>query len=113
MNDLEQRLQMIEFRQELLFQNDGFSRLVYEYDLTREQRDKFYDLMELYAKRITDGERVSHHTFEQEVYEITPQNENNYHFVEFITKELFEAGRWEIVFKALYGKTPKYKNLFE
>ncbi|MBA8918521.1 DUF1878 domain-containing protein [Bacillus altitudinis] len=105
MNSLEERLQMIEFRQELLFRNDAFSRLMFEYEITKAQQDRIYDLMDLYRKRIGDGEEVDHRSFEQEVYEITPQNSNNYQFVEFFTKELFEADRWKEVYEALYGES--------
>ncbi|MCD7911606.1 hypothetical protein [Bacillus velezensis] len=46
---------------------------------------------------------VHHGSFEQALYKIVPEQNGNYHFVEFLAKELFDAGRWQEVFEKLYG----------
>ena len=44
-NKIMERLDFIEFRQQLLFDNDDVSRSIFEYGLTREQYKKIMDLM--------------------------------------------------------------------
>lgn len=108
-----ERLEFIEFRQELLFDNTEVDRLLFEYKISRSQYRAIMDLMDIYRQKIEQGEEVSHHSFEQKVYGIVPEHHGNYHFCEFITRAFMEAGRWEEVFPALYGDLPKYKFLKE
>lgn len=113
MTDLEKRLKFIEFRQELLFRDDPVSRLFFEYKITEEQVDQFYDLFDDYQTRIENKMDVHHGSFEQALYEIVPEQNGNYHFVEFLAKELFDSGRWQEVFEKLYGDMLKYQQLFK
>lgn len=110
---LESRVEQLEFRQRLLFDNSSVDRLLFEYDITQEQYVGIMDLMDAYRRKIEDGEKISHHSFETAIYKIVPQHEGNYHFCEFITKDFRECGRWEEVFPALYGDLPKYQYLKE
>lgn len=57
-NKIMERLDFIEFRQQLLFDNDDVSRSIFEYGLTREQYKRIMDLMQDYRERIERGESV-------------------------------------------------------
>lgn len=108
---LEERLDFIEFRQELLFDNDEVSRFVFECKFTRDQYRQIMDLMDEYRDKIDRGEKVYHGSFEAKMKEISPEAGADYHTSEIITKLFMESGRWEEVFPALYGNLPKYKYL--
>ncbi|GJJ26829.1 hypothetical protein BVN1_25930 [Bacillus velezensis] len=87
----------------MLFRDDSVSRLFFEYKITEEQVDQIYDLFDDYRTRIENKMDVHHGSFEQALYKIVPEQNGNYHFVEFLAKELFDAGRWQEVFEKLYG----------
>ena len=57
-NEIMERLDFIEFRQQLLFDNDDVSRSIFEYGLTREQYKRIMALMQDYRERIERGESV-------------------------------------------------------
>lgn len=109
-NLLEDRLDYIEFRQRLLFDNDDVSRLLFEYEITHDEYTKIMDLMDKYRNKIEKSESVYHSEFEDEIYSIVPSRFGDYHFCEYITKAFMECGRWEEVFPALYGDMPKYQS---
>lgn len=109
--DYEERLDFIEFRQELLFTNSEADRLLFEYKITKGQYSRIMDLMDKYRTMIEKNEKVYHSSFESEVYKIVPQNDSDYHFCEYIVRAFMKEGRWDEVFPALYGDMPKYKNL--
>ncbi|AQS45120.1 DUF1878 domain-containing protein [Bacillus velezensis] len=77
--------------------------MFFEYKITEEQVDQIYDLFDDYRTRIENKMDVHHGSFEQALYKIVPEQNGNYHFVEFLAKELFDAGRWQEVFEKLYG----------
>lgn len=108
--ELKQLQKEMEFRQDLIFYNTAVNRILYEYKITKEQNDKIMDLMDDYRKKIDNRQKVSHGTFEQQIYDIVTQHDGNYHFVEFLTKAFKEENRWEEVFDALYGDMPKFKD---
>ena len=112
MNDyeLEKRLDMIEFRQELLFNNDEISRLLFEYNITREQYTSIMSLMDNYRNAIYNSKEVSHGAFESEMYSIVPEHKGDYHMCEYLTRAFMNEGSWEEVFPALYEDMLKYKN---
>lgn len=109
-NELKQLLKEMEFRQDLIFYNSPVNRILYEYKITKEQYDKVMDLMDVFREKIGNKQKVSHGTFEQQVFNIVTQHDGNYHFVEFLTKAFKEENRWEEVFDALYGDMPKFKD---
>ena len=59
-NKIMERLDFIEFRQQLLFDNDDVSRSIFEYGLTREQYKRIMNLMQDYRERIERGEKCGH-----------------------------------------------------
>lgn len=107
---IEERLEFIEYRQQLLFDNTPISRILFEYDVSEKQNQTLMGIFEDYRQKIESGESVHHGTYEQEVYEAVPQNDGNYHFAEIIAKTLHEDGRWTEVFETLYGEMPKFQS---
>lgn len=105
------RLDMIEFRQELLFNNTGIDRSMFEYGITRKQYRLIMDLMDKYREKIDKGEQCSHGVFESEMYEIIPEHKGDYHMCEEFAKGFMDEGRWDEVFMELYGNMPKYSYL--
>lgn len=111
--DLRERLDFIEYRQELLFDNGCFSRLMFDYKVTRDQYRALMDLFDEYREAVDNGETVSSSRYERQIGDIVPHHKHDYHFAEFIAKNLHEEGRYEEVFEALYGKSPKFKSYLE
>ena len=110
-NNIMERLDFIEFRQQLLFDNDDVSRSIFEYGLTREQYKRIMALMQDYRERIERGEKCDHRGFEQAMYEIVPDHRGDYHMCEELAKGFRDENRWEEVFDNLYGEMPKYSYL--
>ena len=108
----EERLDYIEFRQTLLFDNDDVSRLLFEYEITHNEYVAIMDLMDKYRTAIDNQQDISSARFETEMYNIlSKEHYGDYHFCEYITRAFMKCGRWEEVFWALYGDNPKYKGL--
>lgn len=110
-NSIEDELHFVEFRQELLFNNTGIDRLLFEYEITQDEYRKIMDLMDSLREKLDNHEKINHATFEQRLYEIVPAHKGDYHMCEYIAREFMDAGRWEEVFPALYGDMPKYQYL--
>jgi hypothetical protein len=109
LNKLNERLDLIEFRQELLFNNREIDRLIFQYNVTRDQYNRIIYLMDNYRKMIDNKEQVSHGSFEEEIYKIVPRHDGEYHFCESIARAFAEADRWIEVFDKLYGAINRYK----
>lgn len=107
---LEERVELLEFQMELLFDDTELSRYLFETKVTQQQHKKIMDLMEAYRQKIDKGQKVNHGTFEDEIYQIVPEHNGDYHFCELLAKLFMEEHRWEEVFPALYGDMPKYQN---
>lgn len=71
-SNMEERLEFIEFRQELLFNNTDLDRMLFEYEIDRNQYRKIMDLMESYRTMLDNHEDVNHAAFETEIYAIVP-----------------------------------------
>lgn len=101
--ELEDRLAFIEFRQQLLFENTGLSRFLFECNVTKLEYRAIMDVMDSYREKIGRNEEVSNHMFEQEIYEAVPSHRGDYHFAEGLAQEFHDLGRWEEVFQTLYA----------
>lgn len=110
--ELERRLELIEFRQQLLFNNDDYSRLLFESGITRQESNEIYNLFDSLRTQIANGNNISHNSYEQSIYRIIPAHQHNYHFAESIAQTLFESGSYEEVFEHLYGHLPKFQQYF-
>lgn len=109
--EIMERLDFIEFRQELMFNNKDIDRSIFEYKITRSQFNDIKDLMDKYRNLIENGEKCSHHSFESDMYKILPEHDGDYHMCEEIAINFFIDGRWKEVFDTLYGNMPKYSYL--
>lgn len=110
--NIEERLEFIEFRQQLLFSNSETDRLLFEYNITKNQYKEIMGLMDEYRTLIeSDSGKNYHGIFEQRIYDIAEHLRGDYHFCEYITRAFKNEGRWEEVFINLYGDMPKYKGL--
>ena len=108
---LEERLDFIEFRQQLLFTNSDLDRLIFEYEITQSEYRGIMDLMDQFRSDLEKGKSVSHGSFEDQMYVIVPKHYGDYHMCEYIARAFMDEGRWEEVFPALYGNMPKYQFL--
>ncbi|HEK9103312.1 TPA: DUF1878 domain-containing protein [Bacillus pseudomycoides] len=108
--EIKERLDFIEFRQQLLFENTEFSRLLFETKVTKEQRDRIFDLMDTLREEIGKGNLVTNSAYEQQIYVIVPNRRGDYHFAEDIAHTLHMQRRWEEVFENVYGSMEKFKN---
>ena len=111
LQEIMERLDLIEFRQELLFNNTSIDRSIFEYGITRKQYRSIMDLMDEYREKIDSGKHCSHGEFEDKMYAIVPEHYGDYHMCEEFAKGFMDEGRWEEVFMALYGDMPKYSYL--
>ena len=110
-SSLEERLDFIEFRQQLLFTNSDLDRLIFEYEITQSEYRGIMDLMDQFRSDIEKGKSVSHGSFEDQMYVIVTTHYGDYHMCEYIARAFMDEGRWEEVFPALYGNMPKYQFL--
>lgn len=108
---LNDRINFLEFRLELLAENSNISNLLFECKITHSQYVGIMDLMDELRDKIDNHEDVHHYEFEAGIERIT--GNHDYHFAEMVAKAFMEDGRWEEVFPALYGDMPKYKFYIE
>lgn len=108
---LKERIDLLEFRFELLFDNSESCRYFIERNFTRQQYNAVMDLMDLLREKIDRKEEVSSIAYESEINRI--KSDCDYHDAEIIAKLFMEEGRWEEVFPALYGSSMKYKSYLE
>jgi hypothetical protein len=106
--DIIERLNLLEFKQQLLFDNTDISRLLFESNITNEQYRSIMDLFDSYRSKIGKGESISHHTYENELSRII--DKHDYHFAEFLAQSFHKDDRWEEVFEHLYGQMPKFQS---
>ena len=101
---IDERLDFIEFRQQLLFDNDKISRLLFEYEVTKDQYNFIMDIFDEYSSKVDSEDHLTNGGFEQKIYEVVPQHKGNYHFAEALALNFYEADRWTEVYTKLYGK---------
>lgn len=109
--NLEERIALLEFQVKLLYNNSPSDRFVFESKITHEQYIAIMDLMDSIRNKLENGQSVHHYEFEQNIYNLIPEKDGDYHFCEIIAQLFAEEGRWEEVFPALYGDMPKYNEL--
>ena len=102
--DLERRIEHLEYRVKLLaeisdFEEHPFIYMVLESDLTQSQVRAIFDLMDEVSKTIRNGKPVSHHKFEERIYELVPSHRGDYHFAEDIVSTLNDERRWVEVYR--------------
>ncbi len=108
---LKERIDLLEFRFELLFDNSESCRYFIERNFTRQQYNAVMDLMDELRAKLDKKEKISSMEYESRITQI--KEDCDYHDAEIIAKLFMEEGRWEEVFPALYGDSIKYKSYFE
>lgn len=106
---LEDRLDFIEFRQELLFRNKESDRTLFNHNIKRKEYDDILKLMDEYESKIMKNEEIQNAVFEESIYKIVPSLNTNYNFCEQLTRDFSKDKMYSNVFKKLYGHLDKYK----
>jgi hypothetical protein len=76
-----------------------FTYLMLEYNITREQEEEIFKLMEHIRKEIFENKApMNHANFEQMVYEIVPNRKGDYHFAENIVMCLNDTNQYPDVY---------------
>ena len=104
--ELQERVSMLEFREEQMMEQSHVSEVILDYHINREQYRKIMDLMDKYREQIEEKNEVSNAKFEDEIYDIfggyrkATQRKYpiEYHFCEYIAKAFMDDGRWEEVY---------------
>lgn len=110
---LEERLDFIEFRMDMLRENTEFSKFIYDCEITREQLKTLYDVMDEFRRKIDNSEEVNSAEYESEILKNVDKRKLDYHFCESFARLLWEDKRYEEVFPALYKDSMKFKHLFQ
>lgn len=88
-----------------------YDRLLFEHNVTREQREAIADIFEDYSNKIDSREDIEiSATYEQRIYEAVPHKHGDYHFAEILAHVNHKRGSWKEVFETLYGKSQKFQN---
>ena len=112
--ELEKRINHLEFRQSLILDKSNTTSLLLDYDITQSQYKKIMDIMDEYRKEIGQKKEVNHSSFETKILDAVDNREDmDYHFCEYIAMAFMKDRRWEEVFPKLYGDMQKYKYLLE
>lgn len=103
--ELEKRVQLLEERVKMLveiadYDKHPFTYICLEHGLTEAQIKEIFDLMDEVGKAIFDKKTpMSHHEFEERVYQIVPSEKGNYHFAESIVATLNQTGQYTEVYQ--------------
>ncbi len=110
--DIEERLDFIEFRMDLLREGTELSKFLYDHNVTKSKIDQLYDTMDYFREQIDAGKSVSSGDYEYRILKIMDDKKVDYHFCESFARILWEDGRYEEVFETLYKGFPKFEHLF-
>lgn len=109
--DINERLNDIDFKMELLREGTEFSLYLYDCEITRDQRNALLDIMDRLSADISKGKAVSSARYESDVLKVVDDRKHDYHFCELFAKLLWEDRRYEDVFETLYGNSLKYQDI--
>ena len=111
--NVEERLDFIEFRMDLLREGTEFAKLIYDCNVTKSQLDELYDILDDIQGKIDNGLDVSSSEYESQVLNVVDHRKLDYHFCESFVRLLWEEQRYEDVFPALYKDSNKFSHLFK
>ena len=103
MENIEKRIEQLEFQIKLVNNGSDFCHFIVEQDVTKEQLDLLLKMVERYRTLICDNKSVNSCEFEDEVYKIIPQKNGDYHFCISFTKLLALDNRYVEVYKTFYN----------
>lgn len=83
------------------FDKHPFTYHELEANLTKEQVEAVFDLMDEAQKSLASPKPMDHHDFERRVYEIVPARNGDYHFAEGIVGTLNQSGQYTDVFRQM------------
>ncbi|MDG6905028.1 MAG: DUF1878 family protein [Nitrososphaerota archaeon] len=103
---IEERIKELEFKIENLLQlvdirRAPFSYLVVENNLTKEQVDEIYLLMDDFTTYIHAGQKARLADFERELYKIVPSKDRDYHFAADVVGSLHDEEKYAELYDAL------------
>ena len=110
---VEERLDFIEFRMDLLREGTELTKFIYDCNVTKIQLDELYDILDDIQGKIDNGLDVSSSEYESRVLDVVNHRELDYHFCESFVRLLWEDSRYEDVFPALYKDSNKFSHLFK
>lgn len=111
--NVEERLDFIEFRMDLLREGTEFAKFIYDCNVTKSQLDELYDILDDIQGKIDNGLDVSSSEYESQVLNVVDHRKLDYHFCESFVRLLWEEQRYEDVFPALYKDSNKFSHLFK
>lgn len=111
--ELQERLDFIEFRMDMLRENTEFSKYIYDCEVTENQLQTLYSIMDDFRGKIDNSEDVNSSQYESEVLKVVDNKKLDYHFCETFARLLWEEERYEEVFPALYKDSNKFRHLFK
>ena len=110
---LEERIEHLEFKMDLLRQGGEFEKFLYDCDITKEQLKALYKVMDEISDEIGKGRKVSSSTYENKILSVVDSRKLDYHFCETFAKMLWEDNCYVEVFPALYSGHMKFQDLFK
>ena len=113
MINMEERLDFIEFRMDLLREGTEFSKFIYDCNITNKQLSEIYDVLNDVQDKIDNGVDVSSCEYESRILDIVDRRKLDYHFCESIVELLWREDCYSDVFPALYKDSMKFKHLFK
>lgn len=96
--DLFQKLDFIEFRQELLFRNTGLDRLLFENRITRIQYEELLQLFDMFNKNMI--ENLNKDEFKSAVLNVIHSDKEN--LPKMLAYEFYKQNKYTNVFSNLY-----------
>ena len=111
--NMEERLDFIEFRMDLLREGTEFAKFIYDCNVTKSQLDELYDILDDIQGKIDNGLDVSSSEYESQVLNVVDHRKLDYHFCESFVRLLWEEQRYEDIFPALYKDSNKFIHLFK
>lgn len=111
--ELEERLEFIEFRMDMLRENTEFSKFIYDCEVTQKQLTLLYKIMDEYRSKVDNSEDISSSEYENEILQIVDNRKLDYHLCESFARLLWEEDRYAEVFPALYKDSMKFQHLFK
>ena len=111
--NMEERLDFIEFRMDLLREGTEFAKFIYDCNVTKSQLDELYDILDDIQGKIDNGLDVSSSEYESQVLNVVDHRKLDYHFCESFVRLLWEEQRYEDIFLALYKDSNKFSHLFK
>ena len=111
--NIEERMDYLEFRMDLLRDGSELCKFIYDSRINREQLNGLYNIMDYCREKIGKNEEISSADYETKVLELVDNKSLDYHFCETFARLLWEEKRYEEDLPFLYKNSQKFYNLFK